>query len=523
MFRWYQRAQVCYAYMVDVGIHTSLPEVEDSNQLESFRRSRWFTRGWTLQELLAPQNVIFFDREWRMIGNKSDLRRDISSATNIQSRYIVLPKEASVAAKMSWASKRSTTRAEDWSYCLLGLFDVNMPLLYGEGHKAFTRLQHEIFRVNPDESLFAWRCYMGPSDPGIFAPTPEGFADSGNIVPSPRRSPENVEPMSVTNRGLATRAPLWVPEKGIEYYDFRDELSNEPFPGRQNNAQERSINVTSDQSFKGLLLSCTLNYKPDMAISLLMRQQSPDSLVRLHPSVFLIHHPDDALRQRSKNMQTMFVELTAQCPELHLSIHEELPWLRLRRAPSGRQISLLHYHQFEDAAVLRASSRVRRQRSWDTIIETPIGTTDLWFYTEDNDLFVIANPHYQMETYVYQGKYSPDQSYSGPAADQPNDAHWKPLSWTKVEGLFIPWDFKCYHHYFYHGQLPSSSYISIRKIERGANKNGPSSQPNRDRSYIDVVVDERSFSSFPEPDLENSNLPDPDNMWKCQNAPGGCS
>lgn len=514
MFRWYQRAQICYAYMVDVDIHPSLPEVEDPNQLKSFRRSRWFTRGWTLQELLAPGNVIFFDREWRTIGNKSDLRRDVSSATSIQSRYIVFPKEASVAAKMSWASKRSTTRAEDWAYCLLGLFDVNMPLLYGEGHEAFIRLQHEIFRVNPDESLFAWRVYMGPSKPGMFALTPEGFADSGNIVPSPRRSRENVEPMSVTNRGLATRARLWVPEKGIEYFDFRDKLSEELFPESQNNAQESSIKV--DPSLhECFLLSCTLNYKPAMAISLLIRQQSPNSLGRDHPEVFLIHHPDDALRNRSKNMRTMFVELTAQLPQLMIDIRPELPWVRLRRAPFGRQFSLIHYHQFEDAAVLRASSRVRRQqRSWDTIIETPIRAQDLWFCTEDNDLFVIANPHYRMETHVYQGKYIPDQSYSKPATDQPNDTHWKPLSWTKGEGLFCPSKLKWYYDCFYYGQLPSSSYISIRKMERGAGRDRTGrNREGGDRTYIDVVVDKRSFSSFPDPDLEDSKLLDPDSEY----------
>ena len=304
MFRWYAKAQTCYAYMVDVNIYPFLPEVEGSYKLESFPRSRWFTRGWTLQELLAPENVVSFDYEWRTIGNKFGLRRNISRATNIQSRYILFPMEASVAAKMSWASKRSTTRAEDWSYCLLGLFNVNMPLLYGEGYKAFTRLQHEIFRVNSDESLFAWRCDMGPSTAGIFATCPAAIADSGNIVPSLRRSRENVEPMSVTNQGLATCARLWVPEQNTFYFDLRDRLSQEFSPDNQNNAQEMSRPLYPPHKYSCLLLSCTFNYKPAMVMSLLIRQQSRHRLARDQSEVFLIHHPDDALRNRSKNMRT---------------------------------------------------------------------------------------------------------------------------------------------------------------------------------------------------------------------------
>ena len=96
-----------------------------------------------MQELLAPFNVEFYDKDWHFIGDKAELASEISAATGINQKYIAnwdAVNEASVAARLSWASRRQTTRLEDQAYCLLGLFDVNMPLLYGEGHQAFLRL-----------------------------------------------------------------------------------------------------------------------------------------------------------------------------------------------------------------------------------------------------------------------------------------------------------------------------------------------------------------------------------------------
>lgn len=107
-----------------------------------FQESKWFTRGWTLQELLAPNDVVFFDRKWHEIGHAKDLSEEIHQATGIEGRYLNFPDQASTAMKMSWAATRETTKGEDRAYSLLGLFDVNMPLLYGEGErKAFLRLQ----------------------------------------------------------------------------------------------------------------------------------------------------------------------------------------------------------------------------------------------------------------------------------------------------------------------------------------------------------------------------------------------
>ncbi|KAF8861247.1 HET-domain-containing protein [Acephala macrosclerotiorum] len=153
MFRWYQRAEVCYVYLADVwGYHTP---IEDPRE---FAQSRWFTRCWTLQELIAPRFVIFYSRLWANIGNKEDLTQIIMDITNIHESalYGASLELFSVARKMSWAAKRQSTRVEDIAYSLLGLFDVHMPLLCGEGSKAFIRLQEEILKSSYDHSLFAW-------------------------------------------------------------------------------------------------------------------------------------------------------------------------------------------------------------------------------------------------------------------------------------------------------------------------------------------------------------------------------
>ena len=154
MFKWYSWAEVCFAFLADVRAEED-PEEEDS----TFQRSRWFTRGWTLQELIAPAHVEFLAMNWTSIGSKTSLGTLVSKITNIN--YTALLRleplnEFSVAQRLSWASRRMTTRVEDRAYSLLGFFDIQMPTLYGEGKRAFRRLQEEIMRVIPDQSLFAW-------------------------------------------------------------------------------------------------------------------------------------------------------------------------------------------------------------------------------------------------------------------------------------------------------------------------------------------------------------------------------
>ncbi|KAH8893429.1 HET-domain-containing protein [Thozetella sp. PMI_491] len=153
IFRWYKESSVCYVYLSDVALpeQVQLPE-------SSFRRSRWFTRGWTLQELVAPKVVNFYGSSWEFIETRSSLRDLLHEITGIPAAVFISKSlhDVSIAQRMSWAAKRQTTKVEDWAYSLLGLCDVTMPLLYGEGEKAFQRLQEEIIKQSNDQSIFAW-------------------------------------------------------------------------------------------------------------------------------------------------------------------------------------------------------------------------------------------------------------------------------------------------------------------------------------------------------------------------------
>ncbi|KAK2601641.1 hypothetical protein QQS21_004791 [Conoideocrella luteorostrata] len=178
MFHWYRKSVVCYAWLADLPASSS----PDS---KAFKACRWFTRGWTLQELIAPRNVEFYDGEWNFRGTKSSLTHTLADITGITEDVLESPESMytlPVARRMSWVSERQTTRIEDMAYCLLGIFDVGMPLLYGEGERSFLRLQEEISKSVNDLSIFGWRksspdqkCY------GVFATSPADFRGSGNI------------------------------------------------------------------------------------------------------------------------------------------------------------------------------------------------------------------------------------------------------------------------------------------------------------------------------------------------------
>ncbi len=217
MFSWYSGATMCIAYLADVD--TTLGEIAVAS---AFKRSEWFRRGWTLQELLAPTLVIFCDVDWKILGHSywtpslrtvassghwgPHLGKAVEQITGIQLKHMHLPERlssVSVATRMSWAAKRKTTRIEDEAYCLLGLFEINMPLLYGEGRMAFQRLQEEIVRRSTDQSVFAWAHRQRQIDT-IFAPSPEYFAESSHIV---KRGP-SPKPYAVTNFGVQMQVQL---------------------------------------------------------------------------------------------------------------------------------------------------------------------------------------------------------------------------------------------------------------------------------------------------------------------------
>lgn len=153
MFTWYRNATRCYVYLADVS--TSNTFVSDDSSWESaFRHSRWFTRGWTLQELLAPASVEFFSREGIRLGDKRSLGQWIHEITGIP--HAALRGEDldnfSVEERLSWTKYRQTRRKEDMAYCLLGIFKIFMPLMYGEGDHAFARLLREEARKKHDDN-----------------------------------------------------------------------------------------------------------------------------------------------------------------------------------------------------------------------------------------------------------------------------------------------------------------------------------------------------------------------------------
>ncbi|KAJ9623060.1 hypothetical protein H2203_005992 [Taxawa tesnikishii (nom. ined.)] len=202
MYAWYEAAAKCYAYLADVPLESD-PHAPDSR----FCSSRWFTRGWTLQELLAPTDLVFFSQDWKPLNDKIQLREPVSRATRIDADILAKKRpleSASIAERMSWAAGRETTRTEDKAYCLMGIFSVNMPMLYGEGDKAFLRLQEEIMKQSDDHSLFAWANSKHKPDMlhGLLADSPDdfNFPEAQYIVPY--SSWEKESPYGMTNRGL---------------------------------------------------------------------------------------------------------------------------------------------------------------------------------------------------------------------------------------------------------------------------------------------------------------------------------
>ena len=203
MYRYYRDAGECLIYLSDVP--TVIDDtISRQQQLNDLRASRWFTRGWTLQELLAPKVRNFFSGDWIPIDDKGDLVNLLAEITNIDARLLRdrdLLSTFCTAKRMSWASKRQTTRSEDIAYSLMGIFNIHMPVIYGEGgEKAFRRLQEEIIRTSFDQSIFVWRGNYESS--GLLAKWPSDFADTPRLG---LWGPVNLAPFMMTNVGLSIR------------------------------------------------------------------------------------------------------------------------------------------------------------------------------------------------------------------------------------------------------------------------------------------------------------------------------
>jgi hypothetical protein len=259
MYRWYANAAVCYAYLSDVDIRSGNPS-------KSFGQSRWFTRGWTLQELLAPKTVKFFENcvstargtfltsettkpveedgcEWRELGSKETLAEEIAAASGIDIEVLkdnTLVPLRSVAERMSWASRRETTRKEDEAYCLLGIFDVSLPMSYGIKERAFLQLQEEIIKLSDDHSIFAWSGVEDGS-PGLLARSPSKFINSRYFRMMPKSPRIHYEKQRVNTRFSLTAYSLFTFSAQLSCFQ---EPENEPveiylrrFPGSEEYAR----------------------------------------------------------------------------------------------------------------------------------------------------------------------------------------------------------------------------------------------------------------------------------------------
>jgi len=223
MFNWYARSYRCYAFLEDVSA------IDFEGDLSN---SRWFTRGWTLQELIAPALVVFYDAAWTTFGTRRSLATTIANVTRIDLAVLtagIVPSwgygntlnSLCIAKKMSWAAYRETTRKEDEAYCLMGIFGINMPLLYGEGEKAFIRLQEEIIKKNnSDDSILAWGLEidgaissargaasdhtLSPITGEILASSPFDFKNCGGLEPAPVTGPL----LTLDSIGISARLPL---------------------------------------------------------------------------------------------------------------------------------------------------------------------------------------------------------------------------------------------------------------------------------------------------------------------------
>jgi Heterokaryon incompatibility protein (HET) len=226
MFNWYRNSEICVVHLN-----------ETSNAL-SLRKDAWFTRGWTLQELLAPRQIKFFDQSWRPLTHNCyndkvpdiklgvPLWRTIHEITGIPVSQLLSfePGMQHIKERMVWASARKTTRIEDKAYCLIGIFDVSLSIAYGEGAMAFHRLQLEIMQRSDDKGLFAWRGQESAYN-SMLAAGPECFFRSmWSLLPEVEREPNLDTTYALTNRGLRMSVPVYSVEsmKGVSLPDGSD-------------------------------------------------------------------------------------------------------------------------------------------------------------------------------------------------------------------------------------------------------------------------------------------------------------
>lgn len=217
MFKWYSDSSLCMIYLADVDRVHTYDHLE--GRRKAFEKSRWFDRGWTMQELVASKSRVFFANDWSEIGSH-DIGEDIidicARITGISASALRHQRNLDkfcVAERMSWAARRVTTRPEDGAYSLIGIFGVSLSVIYGEGlDRAFRRLQDEIMKTSFDQTLFVWRSRRKSS--GLLAQKPADFADTPELG---RWHPSVIAPFSMTNVGISITPRLYT--RGVRVPD----------------------------------------------------------------------------------------------------------------------------------------------------------------------------------------------------------------------------------------------------------------------------------------------------------------
>jgi hypothetical protein len=328
MWRYYAESNVCYVYLADV------PDAE-AGWGSLFTKSTWFTRGWTLQELIAPTGVEFYSHDWAAVGTKCERHTEIAAITSIHWSALLKKRPMdrfSTAEKLSWAAHRIVTKDEDEAYSLLGLFDVNMPLLYGEGRdKAFVRLQEIIYNTTADQSIFLYRYSRHKDIHPLLADSPMRFCDRIDCASCLEQGFQNTSPsfryteIHWSNIGLTqtheqimtTCAPFYIAASTVlpllVYEDVAAQL--EYFDHHRPRARVRVTHIA--------VLNFTLEKYPDGALCLLLRSDDrieEKDRIRALPAILpelrhleshlqktrILFRPMPSYPNNDENMETVF-------------------------------------------------------------------------------------------------------------------------------------------------------------------------------------------------------------------------
>lgn len=313
MHAWYREAGTCYAFLADVeDIGTEDPAAKGS----TFRQSRWFTRGWTLQELIAPRIIFMMSKTWKPIGTKRALAGVIEEITNVDRTVLTNEtplEDISIARRMSWASNRQTTRKEDQAYSLMGLFGVNMPTIYGEEDKAFIRLQLAIIQQSSDHSLFAWgdahthEKYRAEERSDTLTHDPYWTRDYRSLLASTPKLFEHsagIEPLPIEQLAERVKVSIPVPEY---------------FPTNFGISIHLPLLPTSDPNKFLALLACQANGGEDLVALLLHRMSG--SANRYHVG---LHRRNELVPEPFQPVYRTFLIPLSSCARLDSSVASKL-------------------------------------------------------------------------------------------------------------------------------------------------------------------------------------------------------